>query len=114
MDTIQSFEVVRMSPPADPDYVVICRTDELLYEAIAVVTMDAHAFHRDACMTDALLCLQRLNQLTHCDPVNTGMLISELEEIGFLISTPVMLSFVTDIPDEETTGTQEDLRNRLS
>lgn len=100
MTTIEQFEVVRMSPPADTDYAVICRTDDLLYEAIAVVTMDALAFHRDNCMTDTLLCLEALNQLTNCDPVNTGMLISELEEIGFLISAPVMVSFVTDFPDD--------------
>jgi len=102
MTTIEQFEVVRMSPPASPDFVVICSAADLLCESIACITADSQAALRQGFYDDANQLLECLERITQCDPLNLGMLASELREIGFLISEPVVVSFVTDLPDSET------------
>jgi len=101
MTTIEQFEVVRMSPPASPDYVVICSVTDLLYEALSIITADSQAALRQGFKEDAADLLETLEHCSLCDPLNPGLLVSELREIGFLISEPVVVSFVTDLPDCE-------------
>jgi len=102
MHEIHHHDVLKITLPGDPGIVIVCQPEQALCFAIrATNNALAHCLHiNDA--PAAIRHLETLKALTACSPCNTAMLISELREIGFSVSEPVKVGFVSNVPESGT------------
>lgn len=102
MHEIHHHDVLRITLPGEPEIVIVCLPAQALPFAIRAAN---NALCRCLHFNDApgaLRHLETLKALTACAPCNTIMLISELREIGFSVSEPVKVGFVSNVPEYGT------------
>jgi len=98
----ENIDLARLFHPEFMTRPVFCPSQELLFYALATTLEAAHALHITGQHCECAVVLDALMALLNCDPINTGMLVTELMDMGFHVTTPICGRFVPSVtPFEE-------------